>query len=348
VVLALGLAAVRVLARGVIAPAGIAVIAPPAEVASLAIDYLNIRLLGAPLTLLSMVTMGLFIGVGRPALTLWMTIASNLVNIGLDLALVPGLGWGVEGLAWATVGGEAAAVGVALPFLWMRWRQDAVSLDRAKLWDAQAWRKLLSGNADLWVRTLALTGSFAFFARQVGQLGEVALAANAVLLQLQALMSYGLDGFANAAEVMVGHGLGAKDRARTQRAVRMALQWSLGLALFFAGLFALAGSPGIALITDLPQVQQTARALLPWMVLSPLISVWAFTYDGIFIGGNWTRPMRNSVIAGSAAFGLAAFLLQEPFGQHGLWAGFLLFLGVRGLWLAVALRGRVEASTPTP
>jgi MATE family multidrug resistance protein len=80
------------------------------------------------------------------------------------------------------------------------------------------------------------------------------------------------------------------------------------------------------------------------MVLSPLISVWAFTYDGIFIGRDWTRPMRNSAIAGSAACGLAAFLLQEPFGSMGYGRPFLLFLGVRGQRLAAALRGRIDAA----
>ena len=102
-ILALALAGILVLARYAIASVGISLIAPPGEVAALAKEYLHIRLLGAPLTLLSMVSMGFFIGVGRPKIALIMTIASNLVNVGLDLLLVPGLGWGVSGLAWATI-----------------------------------------------------------------------------------------------------------------------------------------------------------------------------------------------------------------------------------------------------
>jgi MATE family multidrug resistance protein len=221
-------------------------------------------------------------------------------------------------------------------------------LDTQALWDAKAWRKLLSGNADLWVRTLALTGSFAFFARQAAQLGETALAANAVLLQLQALMSYGLDGFANAAEVLVGQALGARDGARTKRAIRLAMQWSLGLALAFSAAFALGGEGIVALMTDLPQIRQTTASLLPWMVLSPLVSVWAFTYDGIFIGGSWTRSMRNSVVVAAAVFAGGVLLLQGPYGQHGLWAAFLLFFAVRGGWLAVALRGKVDEAIQSP
>jgi MATE family multidrug resistance protein len=342
--LALGLAAVLVLARYAIASVGISLIAPPGEVVALAKEYLHIRLLGAPLTLLSMVSMGFFIGIGKPKVALVMTVASNLVNVGLDLLLVPGLGWGVGGLAWATIGGELSAVLAAAPFLFRKWREDAVPLDTQALWDPQAWRKLLSGNADLWIRTLALTGSFAFFARQAAQLGETALAANAVLLQLQALMSYGLDGFANAAEVLVGQALGARDGARTKRAIRLAMQWSLGLALAFSAAFALGGEGIVALMTDLPQIRQTTASLLPWMVLSPLVSVWAFTYDGIFIGGSWTRSMRNSVVAAAVTFGVAVWVLQSPFGPHGLWAAFLMFFAVRGIWLAVALRGKVEGA----
>jgi multidrug resistance protein, MATE family len=342
--LALALAGVLVLARHDIAALGISLIAPPGDVAALAKEYLHIRLFAAPLTLLSMVSMGFFIGVGRPKVALVMTIATNLVNVGLDLLLVPGLGWGVSGLAWATIGGELAGLLAALPFLLKRWRADAVVLDTQRLWNPQAWRKLLSGNADLWIRSLCLTGSFAVFARQAAQLGETALAANVALLQFQALMSYGLDGFANAAEVLVGQALGARDGARAKRAIRLAIQWSLGLALVFAVAFALGGNVLVAFMTDLPEIRVAAASLMLWMVLSPLVSVWAFTFDGIFIGGTWTRPMRNSVVAGAVTFGLALFLLQEPYGHQGLWAAFLMFFAVRGMWLAVALRGRVDAA----
>ena len=342
--LALALAGVLVLARHDIAALGIALIAPPEDVAALAREYLHIRLFGAPFTLLSMVSMGFFIGVGRPKVALVMTITTNLVNVGLDLLLVPGLGWGVSGLAWATIGGELAGLLAALPFLLKRWRADAVVLDTQGLWNPQAWRKLLSGNADLWIRSLCLTGSFALFARQAAQLGETALAANVALLQFQALMSYGLDGFANAAEVLVGQALGARDGARAKRAVRLAIQWSLGLALVFTAAFALGGNLLVALMTDLPEVRAAAASLMLWMVLSPLVSVWAFTFDGIFIGGTWTRPMRNSVVAGAVTFGFALFLLQEPYGHQGLWAAFLMFFAVRGIWLAVALRGRIDGA----
>jgi MATE family multidrug resistance protein len=157
-------------------------------------------------------------------------------------------------------------------------------------------------------------------------------------------MSYGLDGFANAAEVLVGQALGARDGARTKRAIRLAMQWSLALALVFAATFALGGNVLVALMTDLPEIRLATASLMPWMVLSPLISVWAFTYDGIFIGGTWTRSMRNSVVAAAVTFGLAVLLLQGPFGQHGLWAAFLMFFAVRGIWLAVALRGKVDAA----
>ena len=92
-------------------------------------------------------------------------------------------------------------------------------------------------------------------------------------------------------------------------------------------------------MTDLPEIRLATASLMPWMVLSPLISVWAFTYDGIFIGGTWTRSMRNSVAAAAVTFCVAVWALQGPFGQHGLWAAFLMFFAVRGIWLAVALRG---------
>lgn len=343
--LALALALALVAVRQPIAAAGIGLVAPPGAVAPLAEGYLHVRLLGAPFTLLGMVGMGFFLGHGRAGVALAMTVAANLANIGLDLLLVPGWGWGVEGLAWATVGGEAAAVLVAAPFLASHLARDGGTWDGAALRDTTAWRALLSANGDLLLRTLLLTGTFAAFTRQVGFLGEVALAANAVLLQLQAILSYGLDGFANAAEVLVGRAIGRRDRAATRRAVGLALGWSGAIALTVSAAFAVGGGAIVAALTDLPDVRAVARTLLPWMVLSPLVSVWAFTYDGVFIGAHWTRPMRDSVIVGAATFAIGVLALQGPLGHHGLWVAFLGFLAVRGAWLALAWRRRRPAAS---
>lgn len=342
-VLALGLATALVLLRTVIADGGVAIMQPPADTVPEANAYLRIRMLAAPFLLMNLALSGWFLGLGRPAVAVVIAVTVNLVNAALDLALVWGLDLGVPGLAWASVGGEAAGMLSALPAAAAQlrgWRPE-----RAAIFEPTAWRRMLSLNSDLLVRTLSLTGSFAFFTSQAGRFGEAALAANAVLMQMQALMSYGLDGFAHAAEVMVGQALGRRDPAATRTAIRVALQWSAGTALGIAAGYALLGSPLIGLLTDIDAVRLAAHDLLPWMIASPLVSVWAFTFDGVYIGGTWSRTMRNSMVVSATLYVAATYALL-PYGHHGLWAAFLGFLALRGLWLGAALPGHLARLAP--
>lgn len=341
--LALGISAVLVALRTPITTAGLALMDPPDGVLPEATAYLQVRLLAAPFGMMNLALAGWFLGLGRPAVAVAITVSTNLVNAAADVGLVWGLGWGVEGLAWATVAGEAAGMAVALPSIVLA----MAGVDRSSLYDAEAWRRLIQVNRDLFIRTICLTSSFAFFTAQAGRFGEVALAANAVLMQLQGLMSYGLDGFAHAAEVLVGRALGQRDVQAVRRAVRVSLQWSGAVAVATALVYALFGNPLVAQLTDLSEVRAVVATLMPWMVASPLVSVWAFTFDGIYIGGTWSRTMRNSMLGAAFVYIAATFALRG-LGHHGLWAAFLLFMAIRGLWLAAALPGRIATVSTSP
>ena len=291
---------------------------------------------------------GWFLGRGQVRVPVQMLVSTNVVNMGLDLLLVPYLGWGVSGLAWASVGGESAATLVASWSLMGRFRTERPPVRRHHVFDPEAWRALLSVHGDLFLRTLSLTGTLAYFTALAGAYGEAALAANALLLQVQSLMSYGLDGFAHAAEVLVGQAVGMNDRARTRRAIRLSLVWSAIIAAVTSLAVLVAGPTLVRSLTDLPDVRQVALDLLPWMIVSPLVSVWAYTFDGVFVGATWSRDMRNTMLLSTALFVVAAASLGERAAHHGLWAAFLLFLGIRGLSLAVLLPRRLQTIGASP
>ena len=190
-------------------------------------------------------------------------------------------------------------------------------------------------NRDIFIRTLCLLFSFAYLTSEAGRLGDVSLAANAVMIQFQGFLSYGLDGFAHAAEALVGGALGAKARTQLRAVVFAAGRWAIVFALGYAAIYGIAGWWIVALMTSIADVQAQARALLPWAVAMPLVAVWPFLFDGIFIGATFTREMRNGMALSLAVFLVSVWTLGHAFGLQGLWASMLIFMAARGVTLAM-------------
>jgi MATE family multidrug resistance protein len=159
------------------------------------------------------------------------------------------------------------------------------------------------------------------------------LAANAVLLNFQIFSSYAMDGFANAAEALTGEAVGARDRGRFRRAVKASSLWALIFSVAITVFFYVAGPLLIDILTGVEEVRRAARVYLPWVVVLPMISVWSFQLDGIFIGATWTAEMRNGMAMSLIAFVAALFMLVPGLGNHGLWLAFCLFMVARALTL---------------
>lgn len=275
---------------------------------------------------------------GILVLQLWM----NGLNIGLDLLFVLGLGYGVGGVAVATL--IAEWTGLALG-LWLC--RDAfgpvLAAARARLADAEAIRRMLGVNRDIMIRSVLLQGSFTAFVFLGAGFGDVTLAANQVLLQFLEVSAYALDGFAFAAEALVGQAVGARSVGRVRRASIMLGQWGAGGAALIALGIALFGPAVIDLISTAPEVRAEARAYLPWLVAAPLIGVASWIFDGIFIGATRTREMMQAIIVSVTLYGLALLLFVPLLGNHGLWAALAVLNAARGVTMAL-LYPRVERS----
>jgi MATE family multidrug resistance protein len=231
----------------------------------------------------------------------------------------------------ATLLAELAGLAVGLGFVRAELARIAGRWRAGALFELGRYRRLLAINTDLLLRTLSLMFVFAFITARGARAGDVILAANAVLMNFQFLMSHALDGVANAAEALVGKAVGAGDRRGVVTAVRRTLTWSVGFAAAFAAAYAIAGGVLIDLLTGIPAIRDTARTYLPWMVASPLISVWCFLYDGVFVGATRSREMRIVMMGSAALVFLPAWLVARPLGNHALWLAFLLFMAARGL-----------------
>ena len=152
--------------------------------------------------------------------------------------------------------------------------------------------------------------------------------------------------FANAAEALVGEAIGKGSRVECRKAVEITTKWAIGFSLIFCLLCFVFGDMLIDLLTTIPEVRSTAREYLPWIILLPIVAVWAFQFDGIYIGATWSREMRNSMILAISAFLGSLAILFPEFSNHGLWAAYIIFLGIRGIMLIFWYPG-LEATIDT-
>ncbi|NOD84001.1 MATE family efflux transporter [Ruegeria sp. HKCCD6119] len=300
------------------------------EVEALTRSYLEIRIWGAPATIALYAVTGWLIAVERTRGVFILQVWMNGLNIGLDLWFVLGLGWGVEGVAIATLIAEWTGLALGL-WLCRDGFADGIWRDWARVFDAARLRRMLQVNGDIMLRSVLLTGSFTTFLFVGSDLGDVNLAANQVLLQFLEITAFALDGFAFSAEALVGGAVGARDRYQVRRASVMASQWGVGGALLLAAVFFVAGPALIDLMSTSPQVREAGREYMFWAAIAPVIGVASWMFDGIYIGATWTRAMRNAMIQSVAIYVVALFMLVPVFGNHGLWAALMVLNIARGV-----------------
>lgn len=297
----------------------------------LAREYANIRIYSAPAVLANYAILGWFLGQQNSRVTLMILVLTNSVNIVLDVWFVVGLGMTSDGVAWASVLADYSALLLGMLLVVRQLKCLNGQFLRQQLFVLSAYYALFQVNAHLFVRTLGLLFAMAFFTAQGAQQGDTILAANAVLLQFIMLVSYALDGFAHATESLVGRAFGKRDWSAFAATVKAAARFSFWTALAASLAFALGGNALISLLTGLPDVRATAAVYLPWMILMPLLAVWSYLLDGVFIGTTAVREMRNSIFIGLAVY-LPAWWLSQQLGawhNHGLWLAFTLFTLVR-------------------
>lgn len=331
-ILALGAGLLIVLLRTPLIDLALHIVGGSEDVLHQARRFLEIRWLSAPASLANLVLLGWLLGVQYARAPVILLVVGNLLNIVLDLWLVIGLKMNVQGAALATAVAEYATL---LLGFWMVWRVLAlrgISLALLKAsWRGNV-RKLLALNRDIMLRSLLLQLCFGALTVLGARLGPEIIAVNAVLMTLLTFTAYALDGFAYAVEAHSGQAYGARESGQLREVWRAACRQSGMVALAFALVYALAGNPIVALLTSLPELRTLASHYLVWQVILPVVGVWCYLLDGMFIGATRGAEMRNSMAVAAAGFGLTLFTLPW-LGNHGLWLALSVFLALRGLSL---------------
>lgn len=336
----------RVLLIGLVAGLGIVALQVPifwgafalapasAEVETLARDYMQIRVLSAPAAIAIYGLTGWLIGQERTRGVLAMQLWMNGLNIILDIVFVLWFDWGVKGVAWASFAAEWSGF---LLGIWLcrnvfgspSWR------DWPRVFDNTRLVQMALLNTDILIRSVLLEAIFVSFQFLGAAGGDVKLAANQVLLQFLFITAYALDGFAFAAEALVGNAMGAGRPADLRRSAILTSVWGVGIVSIMSLVFLIFGGAIIDVISTAPDVRAEARVYLPYMIIAPLAGVGAWMLDGIFIGATRGRDMRNMMIISALVYLVAVVILVPRFGNHGLWMSMLISFLCRGITLGV-------------
>lgn len=348
IVIGVGIGVVFVSLQVPIALLGLVIAGPSETVEPLARSYFDIRIWGAPATFINYALVGWFIGIHNTRATLIHQVFMNGINIVLDLVFVVGFDMGVQGVALATLIAEYSA---ALLGFWLVCRNLAPMagrLHQEQVLNPVQLRRMLSVNRNILIRSLCLQTAFVLFTAIGARMSDTLLAANAILLNFQLLLSFFLDGFAQAAEALVGGAIGRKDRAQFRAAVKASSIWALVFAVLYSAVYFAFGEHLINLMTNVEAVREVARLYLPWAAISPLISFWSFQLDGIYIGATHAREMRNSMATALLFYLVALVVLIPLWDNHGLWASFMILMIVRAItlgWGYPKIEREIEANS---
>ncbi len=315
---------------------------PSIDTARLAGEYGQIRLLSAPLVLCNVVILGWFIGRQNTRVPLMLLVSTNLINLLLDMVFIWGFELNSRGAALATVCADCCAFIIGMLCVARshpRWCQQLIAHLPLR-W--QKIKPLLIINQHLFIRTLCLLLGLSFFNAQGAQMGDAILAANAIIFQLLMLCSYGLDGIAHASEALIGHSTGAKQHQKTRNTLITTGIWSLTIAAIMSVLFATTQSALIGFFTDIVSVQQSLQQIFPWIIALPLISVWGYWLDGVFIGLGDSKTMLNTMLIAVFLVFFPAWFITQSWGNHGLWLAFSLLNLTRGIGLGWSLASRTK------
>ena len=329
----------------------LSVLAPGSNVDALARSYFNVCVFGAPALLGTMSVNGWFVGMQSTVRAMTVSITTNVINILLSVWFVFGTGIGFIGVAYGTLCAQWFGLLFALAMAWPLFRRyrparDAETKSTYPRGLKADFKRFFGVNVNLFFRSACVMAVSMTITSVGSRLGDVTLAANAVMMQFFIFFSYFMDGFAFAGEALVGRSKGSGDNALYRLSVKWLLIWSAVMGTIFFTVYAIAATDIASLITDDRAVIAHVSRYRLWLVLIPVLTVMAFIFDGFFIGLTRTGSMLAVTLTATAVFFAICFV---PVGgsylpSNGrLWSAFLTYLFLRGFLLAIRLPHNLPA-----
>jgi multidrug resistance protein, MATE family len=315
------------------------------EVRTQAEIYYHIRIWSAPAVLAIYAFQGWFLGMQNARYPMIVAIAVNSIAIVLDIIFLRALGMKTAGVALGSVIANYLGLLLALFLLLHAYRDYLGKIVRRRLLELTETRRFFSVNRDIFLRTLLLIIAYSFFTAKSAASGDSVLAANSILMQLWMVVSYGVDGFAYAAESLVGRFFGARDLVSLKKAIWRLFAWGMGLSVLASLTYWLFGRSILGLFTDKQDVILVAMAYFGWTIAAPVVNAICFIWDGVFIGATATRAMLLSMVLATLVFFLPIYYLTHgSLGNHSLWLAMTGFMAVRGITLTLYAKKAIFAA----
>ena len=317
------------------------IVSPSEQVVFYATEYIKIRIWAAPATLLLYGLNGWFLGMQNAKIPMIITIVLNLINLALNILFVLVLDWKVTGIALGSVIATYLALFLALSIFFQfyakYWESGWLGeWQNSTFWEPSTWKDWLGVNRDIFIRTLCLIFTYAYFTTISARAGDLVLATNTILLQFWHASSFGIDGFAYAAESLSGIYWGQKNTEAFKQIVKKTMQWGLGLGFSLSALFYLGFEPLFMLFTDISAVVEQAQYVMLYTVIAPIINSICFIWDGVYMGTSNTKPLRNTMIIATFLIYVPLYLLIAPYmGIHAIWIAMIIFMIARGILLSI-------------
>ncbi len=335
-IIAVGIAVIILLFKSFLADVSFFIIDASGNVERYARSYFEIRIFAAPATLALYVFHGWFFGIQNARIPLALTVLTNVVNIIANLFFVYGLGMKSDGVALGTVCAQYTGLVTAVVFFIRSNNKPVIMVRWDRLLDFRKIKRFMTVNFDIFIRTLLLVFAFSFFTAKSAEYGDDVLAANTILLNLWTIFAYGLDGFAFAAESLIGKYVGAANKLKLKLAVKLLFTWSISLAIIFSLVIFLFDDKLIFIFTDNEKVLRISLSFMLWTTFAPVINCICYIWDGIYIGATATGPMRNAMIFCTLVFFLPVYYLTNyALGNNALWLALTLFMFIRGFSLSI-------------
>ncbi len=326
---------ILILLQSVIREIGFSLIDTSEDVRKHAIEYYNIRIFAAPAVLALMAIHGWYLGVHNAKILVVLSILIQVSNAGLNILFVYGFGMKSDGIALGTVIAQYIGITAAILVLTNKYSDYLQTFKITMLKNISEIKKFFKMNADLFIRTIVLIFAFNYFTAKSALYGDNILAANSILIQLWMIISFGIDGFAFAAESLVGSFVGAKDKSSLVKLVKLVFLWGAGIGLLFSLAYFFFEKPIISIYTSNEEVIALCSKFFIWTIFAPFINSFCFIWDGIYTGATATSAMRNSMLISLFVFYFPIMIFTEPYlGNNALWLSMTGLMIGRGITMS--------------
>ncbi len=302
------------------------------SVEQIAKSYFRIRIWAAPASIALYALNGWFIGMQNAKIPMLTALVGNVMNILLSAFFVYSLKLEAKGVALGTLIAQYLSLFLSLCFIFTSYKKMFKYFSIRGLVEIQKLKHFFTINKDIFIRTLCIIFVFTFFTTESASKNKEILALNSLLLQFLFIFSYFMDGFAFAAEALVGKFIGGGHVQKLSKAVRYLFYWGVAVSLIFTLIYATFGTNLLSLLTNNELLVELSRQYLPWLVMLPILSFASFLMDGIFIGATASAYMRKIMMISTIGIFLPIYFFLHPLLEnHALWMAMLAFMLARGV-----------------